>query len=199
MRETTFTLTDKFGMDAREASTFAQTASRFASSLQVTREGNSTVASGKDALELMLLVADHGARLTVKASGPDEAKALAALSATVSRWDAGRLRPVARRRRHHKHAASHGAARAHTWTGQLAALRRLGLTLGHLELLVEGSVGPLGARGLSLFDFQAPIGAWLAALRSSRPTHASRAAHLLRDLLADDLTARRAALHAAAK
>jgi len=56
---------------------FAQLASRFKSSVKVSREGQSV--NGKSILDLMLLAATQGTELTLEVAGPDAQDALDAL------------------------------------------------------------------------------------------------------------------------
>jgi phosphotransferase system HPr (HPr) family protein len=67
------------GFHMRPMAAFAQLASRFESSVKVSREGQSV--NGKSILDLMLLAAAQGTELTLEVAGPD---ARAALNALVS-------------------------------------------------------------------------------------------------------------------
>ncbi|HEY7310654.1 MAG TPA: HPr family phosphocarrier protein [Gemmataceae bacterium] len=65
------------GFHMRPMAAFAQLASRFESSVKVSREGQSV--NGKSILDLMLLAAAQGTELTVEVTGADAEAALDAL------------------------------------------------------------------------------------------------------------------------
>ena len=65
------------GFHMRPMAAFAQLASRFESSVKVSREGQSV--NGKSILDLMLLAAAQGTELTLEVAGPDAQAALSAL------------------------------------------------------------------------------------------------------------------------
>ena len=65
------------GFHLRPMGAFAQLASRFESSVKVSREGQSV--NGKSILDLMLLAAVQGTELTLEVAGPDAQAALDAL------------------------------------------------------------------------------------------------------------------------
>lgn len=65
------------GFHMRPMAAFAQMASRFQSSVKVSREGQSV--NGKSILDLMLLAAAQGTELTLEVAGPDAQAALDAL------------------------------------------------------------------------------------------------------------------------
>jgi phosphocarrier protein HPr len=65
------------GFHMRPMAAFAQLASRFESSVKVSREGQSV--NGKSILDLMLLAAAQGTELTLEVAGPDAQAALNAL------------------------------------------------------------------------------------------------------------------------
>jgi phosphocarrier protein HPr len=70
-------ITNPQGFHMRPMAAFAQLASRFDSSVKVSREGQSV--NGKSILDLMLLAAAQGTELTLEVAGPDAAAALDAL------------------------------------------------------------------------------------------------------------------------
>jgi len=74
-------ITSPHGFHMRPAATFAALASRFQSNVTVSHAGKR--ANGKSTLDLLLLVAEQGAELTVEVSGPDAREALAALVALL--------------------------------------------------------------------------------------------------------------------
>ncbi len=83
MTAKTFTVTPKLGLHARPAAMFVQEAGRFKSTIMVNKEG--VEINGKSVMGLMLLAAECGAKLTIKADGPDEKQALEALEKLFQR------------------------------------------------------------------------------------------------------------------
>ncbi|OGR95647.1 MAG: phosphocarrier protein HPr [Elusimicrobia bacterium RBG_16_66_12] len=77
MTERIFTIKNRLGLHARPAALFVQEAAKFKSQILVVKDGLEV--NGKSVMGLMLLAAEGGSKLTVKADGPDEAKALEAL------------------------------------------------------------------------------------------------------------------------
>jgi phosphocarrier protein len=73
----TVVITNPQGFHMRPMAAFAQLASRFDSSVKVSREGQSV--NGKSILDLMLLAAAQGTELTLEVAGPDAPDALDAL------------------------------------------------------------------------------------------------------------------------
>lgn len=70
-------ITNPQGFHMRPMAAFAQMASRFESSVKVSREGQSV--NGKSILDLMLLAAAQGTELTLEVAGSDARTALDAL------------------------------------------------------------------------------------------------------------------------
>ncbi|MBI5211481.1 MAG: HPr family phosphocarrier protein [Elusimicrobia bacterium] len=79
----TITVSTRLGLHARPAAMFVQEASRFKSKIVVCKEG--VEVNGKSVMGIMLLAAEHGARVTLTATGPDEAEALKALERLFQR------------------------------------------------------------------------------------------------------------------
>jgi phosphotransferase system HPr (HPr) family protein len=77
----TVKLTNKYGLHARPAMLFTQTAGKFNSEIAVVM-GDRTV-DGKAMLEVMTLAAERGTELVLKAKGPDADEALDALTKLV--------------------------------------------------------------------------------------------------------------------
>lgn len=65
------------GLHARPAAMFVQEASKFKSQIFVVKDGLQV--NGKSIMGLMLLAAESGSKLMVRADGSDEAKALESL------------------------------------------------------------------------------------------------------------------------
>jgi len=74
---------NKLGLHARAAARFVQLASRFESELFLQRDSQEV--NGKSIMGVMMLAAGCGTQLTLKASGPDEEEAVAALQDLVAR------------------------------------------------------------------------------------------------------------------
>jgi len=70
------------GLHMRPAAAFQQLASKFASTITVTN--GAIKANGKNAMELILLVALPGAELTVEVEGADAAEAIDPLTAALA-------------------------------------------------------------------------------------------------------------------
>jgi phosphocarrier protein HPr len=77
------TIVNALGLHARAAARFVKLADTFTSQIRVGR-GQQTM-DGKSILGLLLLAAARGTELTISADGPDEAQAIAAIAALVSR------------------------------------------------------------------------------------------------------------------
>lgn len=77
MREKKVIIPNTLGLHARPASLFAKTAEKFKSKITVEKDGMEV--DGKSILGLMMLVAEKGAYITIRAEGPDEDEAISAL------------------------------------------------------------------------------------------------------------------------
>ncbi|MDD4960962.1 MAG: HPr family phosphocarrier protein [Candidatus Marinimicrobia bacterium] len=75
------TILNKQGLHARPATALVNTASTFKSDIFISREDKKV--NGKSILGLLVLAAEHGAKLTIEATGPDENEAVNALIALV--------------------------------------------------------------------------------------------------------------------
>lgn len=76
---TVVTLINKFGLHARPAHLFVQTANGFASSLLVGRTDGDDRVDGKSIMGVMMLAAEQGTELELVADGPDSLEQLRAL------------------------------------------------------------------------------------------------------------------------
>ncbi|HKS22931.1 MAG TPA: HPr family phosphocarrier protein [Thermoanaerobaculia bacterium] len=81
MIERDFEIKNKLGLHARAAAKLVHVAARFASDIKI-RKGDEEV-DGKSILGILLLAAGKGSVITVKANGPDEADAVAALQQLI--------------------------------------------------------------------------------------------------------------------
>jgi phosphocarrier protein len=74
MIERVFQIKNRLGLHARPAAMFVQEAAKHKSSIVVVKDGLEV--NGKSVMGLMLLAAESGSKLTIKADGPDEEKAI---------------------------------------------------------------------------------------------------------------------------
>ncbi len=82
MVEQNVIIQNRLGLHARACSVFVKEAARFASHIIVARDGLEV--NGKSILGVMMLAAERGAEITLRAEGTDEAAALAALVKVVN-------------------------------------------------------------------------------------------------------------------
>jgi phosphocarrier protein len=82
MVEQEVTIQNRLGLHARACSVFVKEAAKFGSHIFVVRDGLEV--NGKSILGVMMLAAEMGARITLKADGKDEAEALEALVRVVN-------------------------------------------------------------------------------------------------------------------
>jgi phosphocarrier protein HPr len=83
LKEEVLTLKNRLGLHARAAAKFVHAAATFESKITITKDGDEV--DGKSILGLLLLAAGKGTALHVRAEGPDEDRALAALRDLVDR------------------------------------------------------------------------------------------------------------------
>jgi phosphocarrier protein len=83
LKEEILTLRNRLGLHARAAAKFVHAAATFESKITITKDGDEV--DGKSILGLLLLAAGKGTPLLVRADGPDEDRALAALRDLVER------------------------------------------------------------------------------------------------------------------
>lgn len=82
MVEQTVTIQNRLGLHARACSVFVKVAAKFAAHVYVVRDGLEV--NGKSILGVMMLAAEMGAKITLKADGKDEVEALEALVRVVN-------------------------------------------------------------------------------------------------------------------
>jgi len=75
------TIINKLGLHARAASKLVNCASQFESDVFIGRNGNRV--NAKSIMGVMMLAAEQGSLINIKATGPDEAEAIQALSELV--------------------------------------------------------------------------------------------------------------------
>ncbi len=83
MIERVFTIKNRLGLHARPAAMFVKEACSYKCSVVVVKDGLEV--NGKSVMGLMLLAAESGSQLVVKADGPDEAQAISGLAAIFDR------------------------------------------------------------------------------------------------------------------
>ena len=81
MAEIQLLIRNQLGLHARACALFVKTASRFKSEVMVSRDGLEV--NGKSIMGVMMLAAEEGATIVVKAHGPDEGDALTAIQELV--------------------------------------------------------------------------------------------------------------------
>lgn len=77
MTEHTATIVNPLGLHARPAAQLVKLANTFASEIELIKDG--TPVNGKSIMGVMILAAECGSSVIIRASGPDEAAAVAAL------------------------------------------------------------------------------------------------------------------------
>lgn len=73
---------NKLGLHARAAAKFVSTASRFESSIKISKEDR--VVDGKSIMSVMMLAASCGTTINIKADGADEINALQAIKDLIN-------------------------------------------------------------------------------------------------------------------
>ncbi len=81
MNEKTVEIPNKFGLHARPAAEFVKLAARFASEVWVRKEDLEV--NGKSIMGMMMLAAERGSHITIRAAGPDAGDAVSGLAALV--------------------------------------------------------------------------------------------------------------------
>ncbi len=82
MTEAVLTVRNQLGLHARACALFVKTATRFHSDITVARD--ELEVNGKSIMGVMMLAAEEGSAITVRASGADEQEAIAALCELVN-------------------------------------------------------------------------------------------------------------------
>lgn len=81
MFESKVKIVNKYGLHARPAMKFVETANLFQAAISVAKNGE--IADGKSVMELMILEACCGSDLTIRAEGNDAEKAVETLSQLI--------------------------------------------------------------------------------------------------------------------
>ena len=82
MTERTVKIVNKNGLHARPAAEIVKTAARFKSDITVVRDDLEV--NGKSIMGVMMLAAEFGSSLTIRADGPDADQALEAIAALIA-------------------------------------------------------------------------------------------------------------------
>ncbi|HEX7938734.1 MAG TPA: HPr family phosphocarrier protein [Gemmatimonadaceae bacterium] len=82
MIERNVTIRNKYGIHARPAAEIVKTAAKFKSEITLVRDD--VEVNGKSIMGVMMLAAEQGSTLLVRADGPDEEAAIAALTALIA-------------------------------------------------------------------------------------------------------------------
>ena len=82
MAERSVTILNKNGLHARPAAEIVKTASRFKSDITIVRD--ELEVNGKSIMGVMMLAAECGATLVLRASGPDEDQAVGAIADVIA-------------------------------------------------------------------------------------------------------------------
>ncbi|MDO8446587.1 MAG: HPr family phosphocarrier protein [Deltaproteobacteria bacterium] len=83
METRNLTIVNKLGLHARAAAAFVQTASKFASDIWVEKDGLEV--NGKSIMGLMMLAAEKGSNVNVRAEGGDSVEAMNTLQDLVAK------------------------------------------------------------------------------------------------------------------
>ena len=83
MTERNATIVNELGLHARPAAQFVRMAAQFTSNIELIRDGSSV--NGKSIMGVMMLAAECGAVVTIRAEGPDAAAAVDALVGLIER------------------------------------------------------------------------------------------------------------------
>ena len=81
LTEALFIIRNQLGLHARACALFVKTAARFTSEVYVSRDDLEV--NGKSIMGVMMLAAEEGSTIRVRADGPDEHEAVAALRELV--------------------------------------------------------------------------------------------------------------------
>ena len=82
MITTSITISNKLGLHARASAKLTKLAGTFRCDIHLARAGRRI--NAKSIMGVMMLAAEHGAMITLRASGPDADEALASLAALVA-------------------------------------------------------------------------------------------------------------------
>jgi phosphocarrier protein HPr len=82
MTERTVTITNKYGIHARPAAEIVKLAAKYKSEITLIKDD--TEVNGKSIMGVMMLAAEQGSTLLLRADGPDEVAAIDALAELIA-------------------------------------------------------------------------------------------------------------------
>jgi phosphocarrier protein HPr len=82
MTERTVTITNKYGIHARPAAEIVKLAAKYKSEITLIKDD--TEVNGKSIMGVMMLAAEQGSALLLRADGPDEVAAIDALAELIA-------------------------------------------------------------------------------------------------------------------
>ena len=82
MTERVATIVNQDGIHARPAARIVRLANSFTAHIELAKDG--VTVNGKSIMGVMMLAAEYGSSLTIRADGPDEEQAVAALAELVA-------------------------------------------------------------------------------------------------------------------
>jgi phosphocarrier protein len=82
MVERSVTIVNRNGLHARPAAEIVKAAAKFQSEITIVRDDLEV--NGKSIMGVMMLAAEHGSTLTLKADGPDAEQALSAIATLIA-------------------------------------------------------------------------------------------------------------------
>ena len=103
------TIVNQEGLHARPAARIVRLASTFASEIELSKDGLEV--NGKSIMGVMMLAAECGSSITIRADGPDAEQAVEALGRAGGRAGSGSREHVARAPRHRRLARAWPARR----------------------------------------------------------------------------------------
>ena len=84
MIERSVQVTNKNGIHARPAAEIVKLAAKYKSQITVAREGDDLEVNGKSIMGVMMLAAEFGSTVRIRADGPDAGDAMEALSHLIA-------------------------------------------------------------------------------------------------------------------
>ncbi len=84
MIEKEIEIKNRLGLHARPAALFVQTANKYQSMVKVSKDGEDEEVNGKSIMGLMMLAAEQGSKILIKADGFDEQLVIGDLEKLIS-------------------------------------------------------------------------------------------------------------------
>ena len=76
-----FSVVSRLGLHALAATRIVQTAAEFSAEVHVEKDGQQ--ANGKNIIEMLMLLADEGSKITIRSKGEDAVQAMAAIEELI--------------------------------------------------------------------------------------------------------------------